>query len=256
MTDSDLPIVGIICDYEKIGPHPIHSAGNKYVKAVVEAANCLPILLPTALNKTHLEQLLGNLDGVLLPGGYSMVDPLNYQTTPAVQGTKLDKARDNISFSMIKLAIELGIPLFGICRGFQEMNVALGGSLHQKLHQVGQFQEHREDKELVLEQQYAPSHDVAISVNGELNKIIGSTTIQVNSLHTQGVEQLSSKLFVEATSDDGLCEAFSVKNSLAFAIGVQWHPEWQVMDNNNNNNRKLFEAFGNACKARQAERVT
>ena len=252
MSNTDLPIVGILCDLEIIGPHPFHIAGNKYIQAVIEASNCLPILIPAIAQQTQFKQLLSTLDGVLLPGGYSMVDPKNYQNAPADQATKLDIPRDQTSFGLIREAISSGVPIFGICRGFQEMNVALGGSLHQKLHEVAGFHEHRENKDLPLEEQYADVHSIKLSTNGQLKDLMDAETIQVNSLHTQGVNQLANKLTIEATSEDGLCEAFSVDDAQTFAIAVQWHPEWQVMKNNKNH--KLFEAFGKACKARQAVR--
>jgi len=253
MSENNLPVVGVLCDLETIGPHPFHVAGNKYIQAVIEAANCLPILIPAIAQQTQFQQLLSTLDGVLLPGGYSMVDPQNYQDQPADSETKLDIPRDQTSFGLIREAIAQGVPILGICRGFQEMNVALGGSLHQKLHDVGRFQEHRENKDLALEQQYADAHYVNLSANGQLSKIMKVNQLKVNSLHTQGVDRLSNQLTIEATSEDGLCEAFSVQEAKAFAIAVQWHPEWQVMKNNKN--KRLFEAFGNACKIRQTTRI-
>jgi putative glutamine amidotransferase len=248
MSEINLPVVGILCDLEQVGPHPFHMSGDKYIQAVIQAANCVPILIPAIAEQTHFQQLLTLVDGVLLPGGYSMVDPLNYQEAEACKETKLDKARDQTSFGLIKQAIASGVPILGICRGFQEMNVALGGSLHQKLHEHEIYQEHRENKNLTLADQYADCHKVTLTPTGQLSKIMAAQAIKVNSLHTQGLDQLADNLCVEAVSEDGLCEAFSVVNAKAFSMAVQWHPEWQVI--NNNKNAKLFAAFGSACKAR------
>lgn len=252
MRKTNLPVVGILCDLEQVGQHPFHISGNKYIQAIIQAANCVPILIPAIAEQTNFEQLLTILDGVLLPGGYSMVDPLNYQEANAPADTKLDIARDQTSFGLIKQAIATGVPILGVCRGFQEMNVALGGSLHQKLHEHEIYQEHRENKNVSLEEQYADCHKVTLTTAGQLSKIMNTQEMKVNSLHTQGVDKLAENLSVEAISEDGLCEAFSVDNAKAFSMAVQWHPEWKVM--NNNKNGKLFAAFGSACKARQTAR--
>ncbi|QDP00084.1 gamma-glutamyl-gamma-aminobutyrate hydrolase family protein [Thalassotalea sp. PS06] len=243
------PLVGVVCDMEIIGPHPFHVAGHKYIHALVAGSNCTPVLIPALGNLEHLKQLIHTLDGILLTGGYSMVNPVHYDGSPADAETKLDGDRDSTTLPLINLAIEAGVPVLGICRGFQEMNVALGGSLHQKLHETGQYIEHREDKEKLLEQQYDLAHSVRLNPDGQLYSLFDSEDIEVNSLHTQGVDQLAPGLNIEAVATDGLVEAFSVKDATSFAIAVQWHPEWQF--NNNNYSRKLFSAFGQACQQRQ-----
>lgn len=252
MSISHLPIVGIICDYEMIGPHPFHIAGDKYIQAVVNGCKCIPILIPALADKLQVEQLLTTLDGILFTGGYSMVDPINYQPEPAKTGTKLDTQRDQSSLLLIKSAVAAEIPILGICRGFQEMNVAFAGSLHQQLHTVSGLIEHREDKKLELQQQYCAAHSINITKNGKLANILGTTKIDVNSLHTQGVDRLGQGLTIEAQADDGLIEAFSVNNTTSFAMAVQWHPEWQYQQNINST--KLFAAFGQACSLRQQVR--
>jgi putative glutamine amidotransferase len=252
MTNVTLPIVGIICDKEIIGPHAFHIAGDKYIQAITNGSNCLPILISALGEPTHYEQLLDILDGILLTGGYSMIDPLNYQAMAAEKGTKLDTARDATSLPLVRKAIDKGIPLLGICRGFQEINVALGGSLHQKLHKDSRYFEHREDNNQSLVEQYSASHKVNLTQAGKLTAIIDKESIEVNSLHTQGVDQLAKGLTVEAYAEDGLVEAFSVDKADTFAIAVQWHPEWQFKDNENS--VKLFNAFGQACLSRKLMR--
>lgn len=253
MTQAHLPIVGIICDKEIIGPHPFHIAGDKYIKAISASSHCLPLLIPALADESSMEQLLSMLDGVLFTGGYSMVDPLHYQDEAAETGTKLDTARDNTSLPLVVKAVAQGIPVLGICRGFQEMNVAFGGSLHQKLHDNGHYFEHRENKALTLKQQYSASHHVNVIADGKLAGIVNEAVIEVNSLHTQGVDRLSEKLTIEAIAEDGLVEAFSVTNSESFAMAVQWHPEWRVEENQQS--IQLFHAFGQACATRKARNI-
>ncbi len=252
MQSGKLPIVGVICDKEIIGPHAFHIAGDKYLQAIVNASNCLPVLIPALAQPQYIEQLLATVDGILFTGGYSMVNPLAYQDEAASKDTKLDNDRDGTSLPLIKAAINSGIPLLGICRGFQEINVALGGSLHQYLHQTEQYIEHRENKDLTLEQQYGASHQITLTPQGKLSSLLAEEEIAVNSLHTQGVDRLAEGLLVEALSEDGLVEAFSVEGATAFAMAVQWHPEWQVQ--NNKNSLKLFHAFGQACSKKQSTR--
>jgi len=252
MKHSKLPFVGIVCDKEIVGPHAFHIAGDKYIQAIVDGSNCIPLLIPAIAETTAFDQLLGSLDGILLTGGYSMVDPLLYQNEAADLETKLDTARDGTTMTLARKAIDAGIPILGICRGFQEINVALGGSLHQKLHENGHFIEHRENNELTLEQQYSSSHKINLTENGLLAKMLGANAINVNSLHTQGIDRLADNLTIEALAEDGLVEAFSVSDAVSFAIAVQWHPEWQFRNNNNSVN--LFNAFGQACKSRQKMR--
>jgi len=252
-SEKQLPMVGIICDLEQIGPHPFHVAGDKYVQAIAQASHCLPMLIPALGESLNAKQLVASLDGLLLTGGYSMVNPLHYQKQAAKPDTKLDTDRDITSFSLIHQAIEQKVPLLGICRGFQEMNVALGGSLHQELHENGHYIEHREDTELSLEEQYADNHQINLTKDGQLAQILDKTSTRVNSLHTQGVDRLGDQLAIEAFAEDGLVEAFSITNANTFAMAVQWHPEWQV--NQNPDSSKLFHAFGEACISRQKMRM-
>lgn len=244
------PLIGISCCTDKLGLHPFHIVGEKYILGVVDGAQGLPLLIPALGARLDTDQLLETLDGLVFTGSPSNVEPHHYQGPASAEGTRHDPQRDATTLPLIKAAIDRGIPLLGICRGFQEINVAFGGSLHQRLHEVGGFIEHREDKEQPVDVQYGLAHQVHIEPGGLLYELSGRNSAQVNSLHTQGVDRLAPGLRPEATAPDGLIEAFSVTHATNFALGVQWHPEWKVTENPFY--LSIFKAFGDACRARAA----
>lgn len=250
MSDTRQPLIGISCCTTHVGPHPFHMAGEKYILGVLEGAGGLPLLIPALGAQLPIDALLDQLDGLLLTGSPSNVEPHHYNGPASPSGTEHDPGRDAITLPLILGAIERGIPLLGICRGFQEMNVAFGGSLHQRLHEVASFIEHREDSSQPLDVQYGPAHEIRIEPGGLLERATGCSTAQVNTLHTQGVDRLAPGLQPEAVAPDGLIEAFSVSAASTFALGVQWHPEWKLMENPFC--LRIFKAFGDACRARAA----
>jgi putative glutamine amidotransferase len=241
------PLIGIPADRRILGPHPFHCVGEKYIAAVAEAADAIPLLIP-ALGERDFEQLLATLDGILLTGSPSNVEPHRYAGPASDPDTLHDPHRDATTLPLIPHVIALGLPLFAICRGFQEMNVAFGGTLWQKVQELPGKSDHREDKEQPLEVQYAPAHEVELVPGGMLHRLAGTDRVQVNSLHAQGVQTLGADLDVEARAPDGLVEAFRVRSAPGFALAVQWHPEWQVMKNPFS--RAMFAAFGDAARAR------
>jgi putative glutamine amidotransferase len=247
---SRKPLIGIPADRRLLGPHWFHCVGEKYVRAVAEAADALPVLVPALGSELDLEQLLERFDGVLLTGSPSNVEPHRYAGPPSDPGTLHDPHRDATTLPLIPAVVAAGLPLFAICRGFQEMNVAYGGTLHQKIHEVPGRSDHREDTTQPLEVQYAPVHDVDLVPGGMFARLAGVTRLRVNSLHSQGVDRLGTGLVVEAAAPDGQIEAFRAEKAASFAVGVQWHPEWQVM--NNEFSRALFAEFGAAARARAA----
>lgn len=193
------------------------------------------------------------MDGVLLTGSYSNIEPHHYSGAASEEGTLHDPQRDATTLPLIRAAVGRGVPLLGICRGFQEMNVAFGGSLHQAVHQVDGRMDHREPDYEGMEAQYASAHRVQLAPGGMLSAILGGVAeIAVNSLHAQGVDRLGKGLVVEARAPDGLVEAFRVEGAAGFAVAVQWHPEWRVSENPQS--MALFKAFGDACRAYSAER--
>lgn len=245
------PIIGIPADRRLLNSHWFHCVGEKYIDAVVLAADAVPVLVP-ALGERYLGEWLAAFDGILFTGSPSNVEPHHYRGAKSDPGTWHDPERDATTLPMITSAVEAGLPILGICRGFQEINVALGGSLSQKLQEIPGNLDHREDKSLPMEAQYEPVHEIELVEGGLLHGIAGSSRIKVNSLHSQGVERLAPRLVAEATAEDGVIEAFRIDGARNFALAVQWHPEWKVMENPFS--RALFAAFGDAGRDHASRR--
>jgi len=248
----DAPRVGLPSDRKRIGPHPFHAVGEKYVRAVVEGAECLPVLLPALQPALPADALLAGLDGLLLTGSVSNIEPHHYSDEASWDGNIHDPARDENNFALIPRAIALGLPILAICRGFQEINVVFGGRLHQKVHEVPGMMDHRENPEDPLDLQYAPRHELALAAGGLLAGIAGTDRVAVNSVHGQGVARLGEGLVVEATAPDGLIEAYR-RDGGAFLLAVQWHPEWKVRETPLHHG--IFRAFGDACRRRARQRT-
>jgi putative glutamine amidotransferase len=246
------PIVIIPACTRDIGPQPYHAVQHKYVDAVVIGAACAPMILPALGDALDLETVLGACDGIMLTGSASNVHPSYYSEEVRDPALPHDRARDETTLPLIRAALRRGVPILAICRGFQEMNVALGGSLHQALQEVEGKMDHRENPEASLDDQYGPAHKVVIEPSGLMARILGVDEIWVNSLHGQGVNELAPGLAVEAVSDDGLVEAFSVPGAPGFTLAMQWHPEWHIASNPDS--MKIFRAFGEACREYQARR--
>lgn len=248
---APLPLIGLPCDRRMLSPHPFHMVGEKYLTAVLHAAGGLPLMIP-ALDDLDLDALLARLDGVVIPGSPSNVEPHHYQGPPAWEGCPADPERDRLTLRLIPRLVERGIPLLGICRGLQEINVALGGSLHQKVHETPGMMDHRENPADPVERQYGPSHIVHCTPGGRLAALTGQDTLTVNSVHGQGIQRLAPGLVVEAVAEDGLIEAVSLQGAPGFVMGTQFHPEWQVRDNPHY--LAIFRAFGDACREHAARR--
>ena len=244
------PIIGIPADRRLLGNHWFHCVGEKYIAAVAQASGAVPVLIPALGPELEFETLLAGCDGLLLTGSPSNVEPHHYKGTPSAPGTWHDPERDATTLPLIPKAVAAGLPLLAVCRGFQEMNVAFGGTLHQKLQELPGFSDHREDSSRPLEEQYGPAHEVSLTPGGTLARLSRVNRIMVNSLHSQGIATLAPPLEVEARAPDGVIEAFRVRDARNFAIGVQWHPEWKVMADQFS--RALFAAFGAASAARAA----
>lgn len=247
------PVVLVPACNRQLGHHPFHVVGQKYIDAV-RLAGCLPLVVPAA-QAHELDELLDLADGVLLTGSPSNVHPRHYDEVVHDGALPLDTVRDDWTLPLIPRTLERGIPLFAICRGFQETNVALGGSLHQAVQEQPGLMDHRADDSAPVDVQYGAAHAVRVAPGGLLELLLGATEFRVNSLHGQGIKRLADGLRVEATAPDGVVEAFSAPAAIGFNLGVQWHPEWQARDNPVS--IKLLRAFGDACRSfRELNRET
>jgi putative glutamine amidotransferase len=245
------PVIGLPADRRMIGHHPFHAVGDKYLRAVVEAADCMPLVIPALRDLISIDEVLEVVDGLVFTGSPTNVEPVHYAGPASRAGTLHDADRDATTLPLIPAAVERGVPVLGICRGFQEMNVAFGGTLHQNLHEIPGFLDHRDDESQPLDVQYGPAHDVVLEEGGLLRHLAGTDRIRVNSLHHQGVERLPDRLIVEARAPDGVIEAFRVRGAKRFAAAVQWHPEWKVMSNEFS--KALFAAYGASARERARE---
>jgi putative glutamine amidotransferase len=211
------------------------------------------MILPSLGAALDLDTMLELCDGIMLTGSASNVHPSYYSEELLDPSLPQDPARDETTLPLIRAAVARGVPIIAICRGFQEMNVALGGSLLQAVQAVEGKMDHREKPELGMDEQYGDAHKVQLVQGGMLESLLGVPEIPVNSLHGQGVNELAPGLAVEATAEDGLVEAFTVRTSPGFTLAVQWHPEWRIT--HNPYSMKMFGAFGQACREYKARRT-
>jgi len=244
---ANRPLVGVISDRRMQGEHPFHMVGEKYLQAIADGADAYPVALPSLAEGFDVLDILDRLDGIFLTGSPSNLEPHHYLGDSSEPGTWHDPERDLAALALIPAAIRVGMPLFAVCRGFQEMNVAFGGTLHQRVHELPAYHVHKEDPQDPLDVQYGPSHDVVFTDGGLLHRMTGKTAVAMNSLHSQGVDRLGGGLKVEALADDGLIEGFTVEEAPGFTLAVQWHPEWKVLENPVST--KIFRTFGDACRA-------
>jgi len=227
-----------------IDDYSFDAVGRKYSVALAEVAECQPLLVPLCESMTDIGAILDVADAILLSGSLSNVEPTHYGSEPPLKPEALDPARDALTLPLIRAAIERKVPLLGICRGHQEINVALGGTLYQAVHTVNGHGDHRDRVELCLDDRYGPSHPVLLQ--GKLRQWIGADEIMVNSLHWQGIARLGAGLTPEAVAKDGLVEAVRGPDDHPFCLGIQWHPEWEAK--RNPVSVALFRRFGAAAR--------
>ena len=240
------PIVAVVCETSRQGHHIYHQVGDKYLRTLIRCADVTPVLIPSMEDPIDTQEVIALADGILFTGGYSNIERHHYGHAPAPEGEHEDPARDKNTLALLPAVVAAGLPMLAICRGIQELNVSFGGTLHPRLHDVGGRLDHREDPQEPLEVQYGPAHRVSVQKDGLLVSIVGPDDFMVNSVHGQGVADLAEGLRVEAIADDGTVEAVSVEAATAFALAVQWHPEWAAWENPQS--RKIFGAFGNAAR--------
>jgi putative glutamine amidotransferase len=246
------PVVGIPASVFNMRQFPLHAIGHSNATAVARVSNCHPMVIPALGDDIDVADMVEHIDGLLLTGGASNIEPHHYAGPPARNGDMHDPQRDSIALPLIRAAVDAGVPIFAICRGFQEFNVALGGTLHQFLHEVPGRIDHRRDRTKHMEAQMGHCHDITLRKDGPLAEMNGSDTAGVNSLHGQGIDTAAPGMTVEATAPDSTIEALSVNGAGDFTLGVQWHPEFDA--EKNGFYRALFEAFGDAARVRTERR--
>ncbi len=248
------PIIGIACNFRAENGFAFHVVGDRYVRALADEAEAVPVLLPALGADTDMVSLMAGLDGVLLTGGASNVEPDHYGGHPPRDTSLVDRGRDGVALAAVRQAVATGVPLLGICRGLQEINVAFGGSLHQHLHEVPGRHDHRMERQLPMGDRLRPRQYIRLTPGGLLAEIAGGAKdAVVNTLHGQGVDRLGEGLTVEALADDGTVEALSVDGASAFALGVQWHAEYEPADHPLY--RAIFQRFGAAARTRSRRRM-
>jgi putative glutamine amidotransferase len=251
--DPKSPLIGIPACVRNQEGHPFHTVGEKYIAAVNLGAGGLPVLIPALGDVLDVADLVRRLDGLLVTGSPSNVAVSLYGGPPDRPDSPQDPKRDATTIPLIRAAIEGGLPLFCICRGIQELNVALGGSLHTHVHEQPGARDHRALKVDDMDVKYGPRHSVELLPEGEIARILGRQRIEVNSLHWQAIDRLGAGLIVEGRAEDGVIEAVRVAGARSMALGVQWHPEWKVLENPVS--LALFRAFGDAASRRAEQRA-
>ncbi len=250
---SAAPLIGVTACARQGDRHVFHSVAAQYIDAVVDGVGGLPMIVPALGAKSDIEALVARLDGLLLTGSRSNVEPRHYGAASR-EGTLHDPARDATTLPLIRRALAAGLPLLAICRGHQELNVALGGTLHQHVQELPGKRDHRARPVPSNAERYGMVHNVDLVAGGFLARLVNASAATVNSLHAQAIDRLAPDLIVEAVSpEDGIIEAVRVANARSFALGIQWHPEWHIA--HDALSRAIFAAFGDAARARALRRT-
>jgi len=251
MPVCQMPLVGIPTCLRTVNERLFHGVNDRYPSAVLDAAGCLPVLIPAVGSKVDVRAVLSRLDGLLLTGSPSNVHPSHYGAEPSDPEILYDPERDATTLPRIREAIRRDLPILAICRGIQELNVALGGTLHQRVHEVPGRHNHRSRRDS-SDGPYGPAHRVTLTAGGLLASLAGAPEVKVNSLHSQGIDRPAVSLRIEAVAPDGQIEAVSLPEA-RFVVGVQWHPEYKAVDDPFSS--ALFSAFAVACGAAAARAV-
>ena len=251
MSSMTKPVVGVIGNAHVVNDrHNVQLVGQRNLRAIAEVAGALPLMFAGTPDITDVEALLEAVDGILLTGARANVHPTHFGVEPDPRHEPYDQDRDAMALGLIRACVDRGVPLFGICRGFQEMNVAFGGSLHPEIRDLPGRMNHRmprlengevhPDPEVV----FADRHEVRLAAEGSFARLLGCETIRVNSLHGQGILEPAGRIVIEGVAEDGTIEAIRIADAPSFALGVQWHAEYDPQSNPIN--RALFQAFGAA----------
>ena len=251
------PLVGVIASLLEVTDkkYTVHATSEHCIDSVERFSSCIPVILPALGGRANFEDLLSRLDGVILTGGRANVEPHHYGGPEFPQDEPIDPARDATVLPLVRASVAAEVPIFGICRGIQEMNVALGGSLHYRVHLVTGKDDHRmpQHGDVTNEEIFELRHHLSLTPGGSFAKLAASAEVPVNSLHGQGIDRLAETLTVEAVSPDGLIEGVRLKNDRTFTVGVQWHAEWEPQKHDLA--RALFREFGEAAGRRARQRL-
>ncbi len=245
------PKVGIIGNTYLINDqYPAHAGGTMNSEAVAEVSGCMPLLIPSDPRFLSVDELLESFDGFLLTGGRPNVHPSEYGEAETAAHGAFDRARDAIVLPLVRACVQRGQPFFGICRGFQEVTVAMGGTLYPEIRDLPGRMNHRMPPDGTLEEKFALRHPVKMTPGGVFSEVFGADEVMTNSLHGQGLKTPGANIVIDGVAPDGTAEAIYVKDAPGFTLSVQWHPEWDAA--NDPVSRPLFTAFGQAVHDWQA----
>lgn len=241
------PIIGIISNHHVINDeYEVQAAGAINIAAVADVADGLPLLVPADPDKVRIEDLLAHCAGFVFTGGRPNVHPEEYGEAETEAHGTFDRNRDRLSLPLIRALVERGQPLLGICRGFQEVNVAMGGSLYPEIRDLPGRDNHRMPPDGTLEEKFALRHEVTFSEGGVFHRLMGAQTVHTNTLHGQGIKEAGARVVIDGHAPDGTAEAIYIDGAPGFTLSVQWHPEWNAAADPVS--RPLFAAFGAACR--------
>ncbi|MGB0960995.1 MAG: gamma-glutamyl-gamma-aminobutyrate hydrolase family protein [Halocynthiibacter sp.] len=242
------PMIGIIGNSYLINDqYPVHAGGIMNSEAISKVSGCMPLLVPSNPDFVTVDDLLDHFDGFLLTGGRPNVHPKHYGEEPTEAHGEFDEARDNLVLPLVQACVERGQPFFGICRGFQEVNVAMGGSLYPEIRDLPGRDNHRMPPDGTLEEKFELRHEVEFTQGGVFHDLMGAPKVMTNTLHGQGIKRAGDQVMIDGHAPDGTPEALYIDGAKGFTLSVQWHPEWNAADDPVS--RKLFTAFGDAARA-------
>ncbi len=242
------PVIGIIGNSQLLNDqYPAHAGGTMNSCAIAHVSECLPMIIPADPDLVSVSELLAICDGFLLTGGRPNVHPSEYGEVETPAHGDFDRCRDAITLPLIRACVERGQPILGVCRGFQEVNVAMGGSLFPEIRDLPGRDNHRMPPNGTLEEKFALRHVVTLTEGGPFHRLLGATEVMTNTLHGQGINRPGARVVIDGCAPDGTPEAIYIQDAPGFTMSVQWHPEWNA--DNDPVSRPLFRAFGEAARA-------